>query len=76
MADIYIVHIHENYGRIVKNGSQEITRIDHSSGLSFDVFSELAHHAFHLADYVAGDTIELHLESGVVFSCDDEGCGY
>ena len=76
MADIYTVHIHENYGKLTKNGSQEITRIDHSAGLSFDVFSELSHHAFHLVDYAAGDMIELHLDSGVVFACDEKGCGY
>jgi len=74
MANVYTVHIHENYGRIVENDVTEIVRLNHSPGLSFDVFSDLAHRAFHLAG--PEDTIELHIDSGVVFHCKGIGCQY
>jgi hypothetical protein len=72
----YTVHIHEDYGRLVEEGVGEVARLDHSSGLSFEVFSVLAHRAWHLADLEGGDTIQLHLENNVVFHCAGAGCVY
>jgi hypothetical protein len=76
MANTYTVHIHETYGSLVENDSVEVARLDHSPGLSFAVFSDLVHRAYHLVNFDAGDKIEIHLETGVVFNCTGTSCRY
>ena len=72
----YTVHIHEQYGSLVEEGVGEVVRLNHSPGLSFDVFSTLVHRAWHLADLEGGDLISVHLDNDVVFHCVGDGCTY
>jgi len=76
MATVYTVHIHETFGKLVEGDSLEVVRLDHSPNLSFAVFSDLVHRAYHLVDPDAGDKIEIHLDTGVVFECRGATCPY